>query len=104
VPVWLGAAVLFGVAAADPVGAYFSRQLVSNVTAGVALGGAFLLVAIHFIGGRMALPAATALAGDLARARRLFEAGREKCGVQRDQDQARIKNEFEDNKRKFNQE
>ena len=104
VPVWLGAAVLLGLAAADPVGAHFSRQLVSNVTAGVALGGALLLGAIHFIGGRMALPAATALAGDLVRARRLFEAGLEKCGGQRDQDQARIKNEFEDTKRNFNQE
>ena len=104
IPVWLPVVVLFGLAAAAPVGAHFGKLLVSPLPAGLALGAAILLLVIHFVGGRLAAPSATTLAGALARARRLWTGCREKSAVHLDEAQARLKQEFEDAKRACNQE
>ena len=48
--------------------------------------------------------AALALAGDLAKARRLFDAAVEKSATDLEHEQARIKDAFEETKRNFNQE
>ncbi len=103
-PVWLPVVVLVGVAAADPVGArLLGKPLVSQLTASLALGAALLLALIHFVGGRMAAPAAKSIAGDLARARRLLEVCLEKSATHLEQEQARLKQEFEETKRALNQ-
>jgi hypothetical protein len=103
-PLWLVLLVLLGVAAADPVGVHFGKNMISHTGAGVALGAALLILGIHFIGGSMAAAAAAAIAADVAGARRLLDACHEKSGVHLEQEQARIQNEFEVTKRNFNQE
>jgi hypothetical protein len=103
-PVWLLAAVLLGVAAADPVGVHFGKNLVSPFAAGLALAGFVLVLVIYFAGGHLAAPAAKTIAGDLARARRLYEVCLEKSATHLQSEQERIKNEFEETKRTFNQE
>jgi hypothetical protein len=104
VPAWPLIIVLLGVAAAGPVGAHWGRPAVSDLTAGGALGAAVLLAIVHFIGARMAGPAARALASDLARARRLQAVCGEKSALHLEQEQVRINNEFEATKQNFNQE
>ena len=103
-PVWLPVAVLFGLAAAERVGALIGKPLVAPLTAGLAVGVGFLVLLVHYVGGRTAAPAATSLAGELARARRLWEVGLEKSAAFLEQEQARLKQEFEETKRNCNQE
>jgi hypothetical protein len=103
-PVWLLAVLLIGGAAADPVLAHFGRNDVNDFDAGVALAAFLLVVAVYFAGGRLAAPLATAIAGDLAKMRRLFDACVEKSGAHLQQEQERIKNEFEAARQAFNQE
>ena len=103
-PVWLLEAALLGVGVADPVGALWQKNLVGHLAAGLAAGGFLLVALIYFACGRSAGPAATAIAGDLARARRLFAACLEKSAVHWQHEQERLKNEFEETKRNFNQE
>jgi len=103
-PLWLPVMALLGLAAADPVAAHFGKNLISHFTAGLALGAAVLILLVHFVGGRMAAPAATAIAGDLAQARRLLELCLGKSLAHLELEQARLKQEFEDAKRTFNQE
>jgi hypothetical protein len=101
-PVWLLSVLLLGVAAANPVLAHFRRNDISRLEAGIALGGFFLVVIIFFLGGRAAAPLATAIAADVAKMRRLFDACIEKSAVHLGLEQARIKNEFETAKQTFN--
>ena len=101
-PVWLLSVLLLGVAAANPVLAHFHRNDISRLEAGLALGGFFLVVIFYFLGGRAAAPLATAIAGDVAKMRRLFDVCIEKSAVHLGLEQARIKNEFETAKQTFN--
>ena len=101
-PVWLLSVLLLGVAAANPVLAHFHRKDISRLEAGIALGGFFLVVIVFFLGGRAAAPLATAIAGDVAKMRRLFDACIEKSAAHLQSEQARIKNEFETAKQTFN--
>ncbi|MGA2244969.1 MAG: FtsK/SpoIIIE domain-containing protein [Verrucomicrobiota bacterium] len=103
-PLWLLTVILWGVAAADPVGAHFHKILISHLAAGLALAGFGVVAVIYFLGGRLAAPAAATLAGDLARARRLFEACLDKSAAHWQNEQARIKGEFDNTKQAFNQE
>jgi DNA segregation ATPase FtsK/SpoIIIE, S-DNA-T family len=103
-PLWFVLVLLAGVVAAGFVPPYFDRHLISPFAAG--LGAAVLLAwgVISFLGRRRAAPAATAIAGDLARVRRLYDACLEKSGVHYQSEQERIKNEFEETRRTLNQE
>src|SRR5208283_2746707 len=66
---------------------------------------AFLLVFLAYVlGGRAAAPLATAIAADVAKMRRQFDACVEKSGVHLQLEQERIKNEFGATKQAFNQE
>ena len=103
-PVWLVAALLLGVAAADPVLARLGRNVISHLEAGIALAALAAVAVIYFLGGRAAAPLAAAIAGDVARMRRLFDACAEKSGAHLQQEQERIKNEFEASKQTLNQE
>jgi hypothetical protein len=103
-PVWALAGALLALAAADPVGRHFGRPLVADATAVVALGGAVLAALLHFVGGRLAAPAARTLAGDVAGARRRLAASQEKSAAFYEHEQARIRNEFTETKQNFNQE
>ena len=103
-PLWLLVAGLLAVAVADPLLAHFGKHLVSDVEAGAALAALVLVVVFYFIGGRAAAPLATAIAGDLAKARRLFDVCLEKSTAHLQAEQERIKAEFEEAKRTINQE
>ncbi len=103
-PFWLLAPVLLAVAVADPVGAHFGRRLVSDTMAGGALGGLVLVAVVYFLGGRRAAPAGTALAGDVVRARRLYEACLDQSAAFLQHEQERIRAEFEETKQNLNQE
>jgi hypothetical protein len=103
-PVWLLSVLLLGVAAANPVLAHFRRNDISRLEAGIALGGFILVVIVYFLGGRAAAPLATAIAADVAKMRRLFDACIEKSAAHLQSEQARIKNEFETAKQTFHQE
>ena len=104
IPFWLLAVVLLGIAAADPVGAHFGKNLISHTGAIGALAGFVVVVLAYFIGGSMAAPKAKTIAGDLASARRLFAVCGEKSVTHLQQEQERIKKEFEETKRNFNAE
>jgi hypothetical protein len=103
-PFSLLAVILLGLAAADPVLAHFGHNLVSDLEAGTALAAFFAVVIIYFIGGHLAAPLARTIAADLAKMRRLFEACTEKSAAHFQQEQERIKNDFETSKQTFNQE
>jgi hypothetical protein len=103
-PLWLLVAGLLAVAVADPLLAHFGKHLVSDVEAGAALAALVLVVVLYFIGGRAAAPLATDIAGDLAKARRLFDVCLEKSTAHLQAEQERIKAEFEEAKRTINQE
>src|ERR1017187_9228774 len=103
-PVWLVAALLLGVAAADPIFSHFKKPLISHLQAGLALAALVLVAVVYFFGGSAAAPLATTIAGDLARTRRLFDACIEKSATHLQSEQERIKNEFEEAKRTINQE
>ncbi len=103
-PVWLLSAFLLGVAAAAPVLAHFHRPVITDLQASSALAAFCLVAVIYLLGGRAATPLATAIAGDLAKLRRLFDAGVEKSAAHLQSEQARIKDEFETARQTFNQE
>jgi hypothetical protein len=103
VPIRLVVGVLLGLVA-SPLLAHFGRHEISPVAAGVSLAALLVVSVAHFFGGRAAAPLATTIAGELAKARRLFDLCREKSAAHLQQEQARIKNEFEETKRSLNQE
>ncbi len=103
-PFWLLAVLLLGVAAANPVLAQFQFHwnTLTHFEAGVALAAFFLVVIVYFIGDHMAAPLAKTIAGDVAVARQLLDACTEKSDAHFQQEQERIKNEFETSKQTFN--
>ena len=98
-PVWIPVGGFLGGALADP-----ATHLVSHGVAGAAVGGALLILGIHFLGGQLASAAARSLAGELAQAGRLLDVCAGKATQEWGQEQARIKTEFEATKGRFNQE
>jgi DNA segregation ATPase FtsK/SpoIIIE, S-DNA-T family len=103
-PIWLLVALLLAVVAADPILAHFGRNDISHFEASAALTAFFLAIIIYFIGGHLAAPLAKTIAGDVVTARQLLNACTEKSAVRFQQEQERIKNEFETSKQTFNQE
>ncbi len=100
-PVWLLVALVLGLAGADPVLAHFGRDWISPGLAGGALGAAVLVLGAYFLGGRAAAPRALAIAGEVAKMRRLFDGCAEKSAAHLSAEQARIKTEFETCKATF---
>ena len=98
VPVRALGVVLLGASLANPVLTHFGRHDFSPLVSGVAFAALILLVVIHALGGRGAAPLARSIAGNLARASRLFELGREKNETFNAQEQQRIAAEFETRK------
>jgi len=103
-PVWLLAVVALAVAAVNPVAAHFGKTIGSPVLTGIGLGAFVLVLVLYFVGGSLASAAATAIAGDVARARRWYDVCVEKSATHLQQDQERLKKEFEETKRNLNQE
>jgi ABC-type multidrug transport system fused ATPase/permease subunit len=102
-PFWLLAAGCLALAAADFLGVHFGSA-VPHLGAGVALVALAVVITIYFLGRRLATPAATALAADVVKARRWFDACAEKSAAYGQFEQERIKREFEEAKQNFNQE
>jgi DNA segregation ATPase FtsK/SpoIIIE, S-DNA-T family len=104
VPFSLLATLLLGVVMADPVMANFDRSMISHFEAGIALTVLLAVMVVYFLGGRSAAPLAGVIAADLAKIRRLSNACADKSAAHFQQEQERIKNEFETSKQTFNQE
>jgi hypothetical protein len=103
-PLWLLAALLLGVVAANPALEHFHRNGISRLEAGIALASFFAVAVIYFLGGRLAAPPASSIAGDIAKMRRLFDVCVEKSAAHLESEQARIKTEFDTARQTFNQE
>jgi hypothetical protein len=103
-PVWIVSLLLLAIAAAGFVLPRFGWNFISQIEAVVAFIALVAVVAVYWFGGRTAAPAATAIAGDIAKGRRLYDGCHEKSGVHHQQEQARIENDFETTKRALNQE
>ena len=104
VPFWLLAVILLGVAAADPVLVHFGRNGISDFDAGMALTGFVLVTVVYIFSDGSAAPFAKTMACSLATARRLLDVSAEKSDAHFQQEQGRIKIEFETTKQTFNQE
>ncbi len=102
-PIRLVVGVLLGLFA-SPLLAHLGHHEISPVAAWVSLVTLLVVSVAHLLGGRAAAPLATTIAGELAKARRLFDFCLEKSAAHLQQEQARIKNEFEETKRSLNQE
>jgi hypothetical protein len=103
VPMWLVTLLLLGYAVAGAVLQHFGVKTISWPQAG-ASASAFLVAVILFLyGKRGTSPSATAIAGNLARARRLHDACFEKANLRCVQDQKRIQTEFEETNRALSQ-
>ncbi|HXF10474.1 MAG TPA: hypothetical protein VN625_06785, partial [Desulfuromonadaceae bacterium] len=103
-PLWLIVLLLVAIVAAVPVLQRFAVKAVSWPLAGVAAAVPALLLVIYFYGSRDGAPKAWIIAGNLARARRFLEAAAEKAESRYHQDQARIKENYEQAVRDINQE
>ena len=101
VPVWLATGLLAGVAMAGFILPHFGWHFILPTYAAAAAIALVAVVAGYFLGGRAA-PTATAIAGDIAKARRLYDACHEKSWTHYQQEQERILNEFEETKRNLN--
>ncbi len=103
-PVSLVVLLLLGAVAAVPVLQHFGRNTVSWPETGPA---AFVLLAVlvfYLQGRRAALPAATAIAGQLRQARRLLDVCSQKNAEHYQREQERIHTEFDTTTRNLNQE
>ena len=103
-PVSLVVLLLLVAVAAVPALQHFGRNVVSwSETGPVALGLLVILV-FYFQGRRVALPAATVIAGQLGRARRLLDAAWQKNTEHYQREQNRVYAEFDTTTRNLNQE
>ncbi len=103
-PVPLVVLLLLGAIAAVPVLQHFGRNTVSWPETGPAVLVLLVILAFYFQGRRAAVPAATAIAGQLGRARLLLEASRQKSTEHYQREQNRISGEFDTTTRNLNQE
>jgi DNA segregation ATPase FtsK/SpoIIIE-like protein len=104
VPIWLVTILLLAVAAAFFVLPRLGSNVVSKPEAGIALCTLAVFWALYFWGIREATPAAKIIASRLAKARRLLDASAEKAEWRYQQDQERIRTEFENTIRNLNHE
>ncbi len=103
-PVSLVVLLLLGAVAAVPVFGHFGRNVVSWSETGPAAFGLLAILVFYFQGRRVAVPAAAAIAGQLARARRLLDAAWQKNTEHYQREQNRIYNEFDTTTRDLSQE
>jgi len=103
-PAWLIVLLLLAIVAAVPVLQRLAVKTVSWPLAGSAAMVPIVLLVIYFYGGRSGAPRAKAIANDLAKARRSLDAAAEKAELRYQQDQERIKGEYEAAVRDINQE
>ena len=103
-PIWLVLALLAGAGAAVPVLRHFGLNTVTWRETGIAICGFAALAAAYLFGGSGAAPVARSVAGNLARARRLLDACLEKSRSHYEQEQQRIKTEFEETNHALSQE
>jgi hypothetical protein len=104
VPIWLVTILLLAVVAAFFVLPRLGSNVISKPEAGTALCALAVFWVLYFWGIREATPAAKIIASRLAKARRLLDAGAEKAELRYQQDQERIRTEFENTVRNLNHE
>ena len=103
-PVSLVVLLLLVAVAAVPVLQHFGRNVVSWSETGPAAFGLLVILVFYFQGRRVAVPAATVIAGQLGRARRLLDAAWQKSTEHYQREQNRIYAEFDTTTRNLNQE
>jgi len=103
VPVWLLAIVLVAVAVADPVLAHFGIHAITAPIAIAALAACALLLVLSFLAAGAAAPMAVAIAEHFLKAREMLVGGGEKIELYYQQEQDRIRIEFETNENALNQ-
>jgi len=104
IPVWLVTLLLLGIAAGGLVLPRFGWNFITHLETVAALVVSLVVVVIYWFGGNAAAPLAKAIAGDIAKVRRLYDACYEKSGTHHEQKQEQIKEDFENAKRVLNQE
>jgi len=104
-PMWLlTILLLLGFASSIPLLHRLGVNSASYTESGIVLGVLWLiLLAIHQFGKRQAGPSASIIAGDLAKARRFHDAAQDRSELRYQQEQERIKLEFENTNRTLNQ-
>ena len=103
-PISLVTLLLLGTVAAVPVSQHLGRNTVSWSETGPAASALFVILILYFLGHRTAGPAATVIAGQLGKARRLLDACPQKIAEHYQQDQDRIQSEFNATARNLSQE
>jgi DNA segregation ATPase FtsK/SpoIIIE, S-DNA-T family len=103
-PAWLAGLVLLAGVAVMVMAHLQVKMVVPAPGAGVVAALMLVLLALYFFGTGGAAPLAKTIAGDLARARRLLDAAAEKAELRYQQEQARIRTEFDNTIRNLNQE
>lgn len=103
VPVWLVVAVLAGIGVASLTLHHFGRNFLTPLHAGIAFGLLAVVVAAYVIGLRRAEPLAKTVAADFVRARHLLDSSAEQAAAHLQSEQARIENEFQENRNAINQ-
>jgi hypothetical protein len=103
-PIWLLTILSLAVVAAFIVLPRFRVNVISEPEAGIALGALVIAWAAYIWGIRAATPLAKTIAGDLAKARRTLDTAAEKAELRYQQDQVRIRSEFDSTVRDLNQE
>ena len=104
-PLWLLTILLLvGLAASVPLLHKLGVNSVTYAEPGVALGILWaVLLAVHQYGKHQAGPSASAIAGHLAKARRIHDAAQNRSDMRYQQEQERIKLEFDATTRSLNQ-
>ena len=93
-PVWLVMLALLA-AVTGLILAQYQIRTFSQPNLGIAIVALAIVLAAYFVGTRGATPLAKTIAGDLAAARRLLDAAAEKAELRYQQDQGRIRAEYE---------
>jgi hypothetical protein len=103
-PAWLAMLVLLASVAVMAMALLKVKMAVPAPGAGVVAAVMLVLLAVYFFGTGGAAPLAKTIAGDLAKARRLLDSAAEKAELHYQQEQERIRTEFENTVRNLNQE
>ena len=103
-PIWLVTILLLAAGVAAFVLPRFHVNIISRPEAGIALFALAVVWAVYIWGICGATPLAKTIAANLAKARRALDTGAEKAELRYQQDQERIRTEFESTVRDLNQE
>ena len=103
-PVWLVTLIMLAGVAVLVMAHLQVKMVVPAPVAGAVAAVMLVLLAVYFFGTSGAAPLAKTIAADLAKARRLLDAAAEKAELRYQQDQERLRTEFETTVRDLNQE